>query len=371
MSIFNAGNFIGAGHVIDAGHLREGRMRRLLWFAVVVAVVGAGCGNFIFGADPPDDPESVFESFWQSYDRYYAHFDVKNVDWDQVYDDHRPRVGPDTTDEELFEVLSDMIIELEDGHVYLVSDERRALSNSGIRSSRRDFDADVVQNHYVDDVQKPTSGNELWYGTIGGDVGYLRISTLSGGSGTGSNVSGWIEEVDTAVEALADTEAMIVDVRNNSGGRAFNSKYVAGHFAPDRRRFLMTRSRNGPAHEDFSEPHYWYVEPHDKPAYDRPVVVLTNRNTFSAAEWLTLALRQYDHVIHMGKQTGGGLAMFLPRQLPNGWMHTVSVQDTRGPQGRSFERIGVPPQQHLENGAEEIDRGQDAMLDEAVEFLMQ
>ncbi len=343
-------------------------MRYVGWL-VVVAVLVTGCGGSILGSDPGVDPERVFEDFWSAYDRHYAHFAVKDLDWDRVYDKHRPRVDSETTDDELFEVLGDMIAELEDGHVYLVGDDgKRAFSDREIRGSNRTFDAGLIEQ-YVVDVQTPTPAHQLLYGNIDESTGYIRLTTLSGGSGTGDDLTGWIEEIETAVQELSETDGIIVDLRNNGGGRAFNAKYAAGHFATERKRFLVTRSRAGPDHSDFSEPTHWYAEPSDSITYERPVVVLTNRRTFSAAEWLTLALRQYDHVVHMGTHTGGGLAMFLPRQLPNGWMHTVSVQDTRGPEGRSFERVGVRPDRYVKATSDDLGDGRDPILEEAVEFL--
>ena len=335
---------------------------------MVFSVIIAGCGSSILGPDPPDDPESIFEEFWDSYDRYYAHFELKDIDWDEVYEEHRPRVGPETTDEELFEVLADMLDVLQDGHVYLVAPDRRAFSDRALRTRRSTFDAQVVQDNYLDEHNPESDDRRLVYGRVTDRVGYIRLSTLSGGQGRGDDVTGWIEEFDEAVDALMDKDGLILDLRNNGGGRATNSKFIASRFATERRPFLQTRSRSGPDHGDFSRPRRWYVEPRQS-TFEAPLVVLTNRNTFSAAEWLTLALRQFDHTIHMGTQTGGGLAMFLPRQLPNGWMYTISVQDTRDARGRSYERIGVAPQLHLQNGTDDLDEGRDRMIEEAVEYL--
>ena len=340
-------------------------MRKLVVLVGFLAVLGCGCGSEMVGPPPEDDPEAVFEAFWGAYDRYYAHFELKEIDWDAVYAEYRPQVGPETTDEELFDILAAMIGELQDGHVYLVGDGRRAISNRDLRRGGTDFDAATIQRQYLSDVDTGSDGGRFVYGRIGESIGYLRIATLSGGTGVGDEVTGWIEEVDRALDELADTRALIVDLRNNPGGRAYNARYVAQRFATDRRRFLITRSRNGPDHDDFSAPNHWYVEPRGE-TIDQPVVVVTNRNTFSAAEWLTLGLRQFDHVTHIGTHTGGGLAMFLPRQLPNGWMHTVSVQDTRGPGGRSYERVGIPPHWFV---APDRESPEDALLEQAIEYV--
>lgn len=335
--------------------------------AVGLALTLTGCGNFFLGDDPRDDPEAIFEDFWASYDRHYAHFEIKNIDWDAAYDEFRPQVTSETTDEELFSILGQMLMLLQDGHVYLAGDEMRAYSHAEMRTDRSDFSWSQVEDSYLEgDVQVVGKGN-IHYGKVASDLGYIRLSTLSGGTGKGDEMGDWIQDFDIALKALRSTSGGILDLRSNGGGRAKNTKFVASRFATEKRPFLITRTRNGPAHDDFSAPTWWYVEPAEKLRYEQPVVVLTNRQTFSAAEWLTLALRQFDHVRHLGTHSGGGLAMFLPRQLPNGWMYTVSVQDTRCPQGRSYERVGVAPHRYVENDS----RHDDAILEAAIKDLRQ
>jgi carboxyl-terminal processing protease len=331
-------------------------------------VISPSCGGFL-GPDPPQDPETLFEIFWESYDRYYAHFELKGVDWQAVYDDQRSRVGPGTTEEELFHVFRHMIRQLEDGHVYLIAGDERAFSDAHLRGTRRNFDAEVIAKNYLGESLETVGQGHITYGTVGEEIGYIRLATLSGGHGAGDQVGGWIEDIDRAVAALSQKRGLVLDLRNNGGGRAHNTRFVAARFASEARPFLVTRSRNGPGHGDFSEPRVWTVKPSEGPRFTGPIVVLTNRHSFSAAEWLTLALREFDHVTHMGTHTGGGLAMFLPRELPNGWTYTISIQDTRCIAGRSYERVGVAPHRYVENGDDDVELGRDTTLDTAIRYL--
>ncbi len=332
-------------------------------------VVLAGCSSSFLGPDPPETPEVLFEAFWESYDRYYAHFELKGIDWDATYARHRPKITEQTTEDELFEIFSEMIQELEDGHVYLVAGDRRAFSDRHLRGGRRNFDSQAIQQNYLRESADEAGEGNMLYGSVGENIGYLRLSTLSGGHGTGSRLGGWVEDIDFVLEQFSEKDGLVLDLRNNGGGRAYNTKFLASRFATEKIPFVVTRSRNGPNHDDFSAPKTWYITPFDGPIFHRPVVILTNRYSFSAAEWLTLALREFDHVTHMGTHTGGGLAMFLPRELPNGWTHTVSVQDTRSPDGRSFERVGVAPHHFLEIEEEDELDGRDTILEEAIKFL--
>lgn len=68
-----------------------------------------------------EDPEYNFEVFWRTFAEQYALFDLKKVDWDQVYDQFRPRISSDSQAEDLFATFVAMLRPLEDGHVRLTS----------------------------------------------------------------------------------------------------------------------------------------------------------------------------------------------------------------------------------------------------------
>ena len=66
-------------------------------------------------------PEQNFETLWNLFDRNYALFEPKNIDWDMLYQVYRPKVTSKTTDDELFQIMSDMLGHLNDNHVSLRS----------------------------------------------------------------------------------------------------------------------------------------------------------------------------------------------------------------------------------------------------------
>jgi hypothetical protein len=66
-------------------------------------------------------PEKNFEHLWKTMDEEYGIFLPKRVDWDLLYKVYRPKVTPETTDEELFDILAQMLGHLNDNHVHLRS----------------------------------------------------------------------------------------------------------------------------------------------------------------------------------------------------------------------------------------------------------
>ncbi|MDP6036184.1 MAG: protease, partial [Verrucomicrobiota bacterium] len=56
---------------------------------------------------------------WKTFHERYAFFKLRGVDWQKQYKTYRPKVTKNTTDEELFKVLCEMLKPLKDGHVNL------------------------------------------------------------------------------------------------------------------------------------------------------------------------------------------------------------------------------------------------------------
>lgn len=68
-----------------------------------------------------NDPQGNFEQLWKIIDRQYCFLDYKQIDWDDIYTQYQKRITPNMSNEGLFEVLSEMLYELQDGHVNLAS----------------------------------------------------------------------------------------------------------------------------------------------------------------------------------------------------------------------------------------------------------
>ena len=93
---------------------------RTVW-VVVTCVLHFSCGKSIVGGDHDLSPEHNFEILWREFNDFYALFEIKNVDWDALYSDHRPFVTAQTTQQELFAICALMLEYLNDRHVSLVT----------------------------------------------------------------------------------------------------------------------------------------------------------------------------------------------------------------------------------------------------------
>ncbi len=323
----------------------------------MIALLLAGC---LLTAGVDDGPEASFEHLWRDFDELYALFGVKDIDWAEGYDTWRPAVGPDSDDAALHEALTGLLGPLDDNHVHLlVPDSDVEDWTAGILQDleREDFHPEVVKGYLEDPVEW---GEDLFYGRIGG-AGYVYVGTFSHAD--------YLDALDEAVESFGDVAGVILDVRDNGGGYESHAEAVAGRFVPSGTDYARARKREGPGHEDFGEWLEYRVEPAGPAQYTGPVVVLTHRFTVSAAEWFVLAMRGYDHVTTAGDWTSGAFGTSVWRDLPNGWLYSVTTTDTRDSEGVSWEGEGLAPEIEAGSSLEELQAGQDRALEAALEVL--
>jgi C-terminal processing protease CtpA/Prc len=132
---------------------------------------------------------------------------------------------------------------------------------------------------------------------------------------------------------------------------------------------MTTQTRNGPGHDDFEDPVLWYTEPNGPRQFTKPIVMLTHRWTISAGDCFVLAMRVLPHVVNVGEFTSGAYSDEYWDKLPNGWDVCICNMLYLDPDGVCWEGIGTPPDIRMINEADDIARGQDRVLERAVDIL--
>ncbi len=307
-------------------------------------------------------PEKNFEHLWQTYDRNYALFGAKHIDWDALYKLYRPRVTPQTTDDELFDIFSSLLGHLNDNHVRLQSPTRRFRSGILGDLKMEDFSLDLVKEKYLHAKFQQRMNGVFEFGWLADGVGYFHFR----GFGRIPETTAVIDEI---IREFKDAKAIVVDVRGNGGGDDRVGKLIADRFADRQRLYMTTQIRNGPRHDDFTAPKYWYVEPGGSAQFTRPVILLTHRYSVSAAENFALAMRVLPHVTVIGDATSGVFADVYGDRLPNGWNFSVSYKLFRDQDGFCWEGIGVPADIRQVNHASDMEQKRDRVLDLALDLV--
>ena len=170
-----------------------------------------------------------------------------------------------------------------------------------------------------------------------GNIGYLKLRYFAKGEDSAAMI-------DAAMTLLKDTDALIIDLRENTGGGGLSDERLLGHLshAPIPMAVVEWRNEDGSvtsAQRDISPPT-------GGPAYaDKPVYVLTSRRTFSAAEEFTYNLKAAKRATIIGENTRGGgnpsnrrndLGYGIAAFIPNG----RTVHPTTG---AGWEGVGIAP----------------------------
>ncbi len=310
----------------------------------------------------PDDPQGNFDQLWRTLDEHYCFFASKDVDWNEVGERYRAMVRPDMDGRELFDLCSAMLDELRDGHVNLSSTYATSYYRNWWSDYPQNYDARLVREYYLDFNYLTIGGID--YAVLPENIGYMHYSSFSYGIGEGN--------LDAILVDFATCRGLIIDVRDNGGGDLTNVRKLVARFI-DRKILAGTIChKSGPGHDDFSEPYPFYFEPAEqgRMMWMKPVVVLCNRSTFSAANNFVSVMKTLPQVAVVGSTTGGGSGMPFSSELQNGWGVRFSASPVRDPQGNLTE-FGVEPS---EGCAVDLDpaaalQGHDTMLDFAIEKL--
>ncbi|MET3129134.1 tetratricopeptide (TPR) repeat protein [Arcicella rosea] len=131
---------------------------------------------------------------------------------------------------------------------------------------------------------------------LDGNIGYLNLSQFT-------DIK-YAEETATAtMNFLSNTNAIIIDLRSNGGGVPSMMQLLSSYFL-DKTPVLLS---------DFYERKtntktqmYSFENVNGKRSTNKPLYILTSKNTFSAAEAFTYTLKHLDKAIVIGEITKGG-----------------------------------------------------------------
>ena len=310
-----------------------------------------------------DTPQGNLEALWKIIDEHYCFLDYKQheygLDWDRVYNKYKVRVSYNMTDMQLFEVMGDMLSELRDGHVNLSAAHDYSRYWSWYEAYPTNY-SDTLYRAYMGTDYKIAAG--LSYRILDDNIGYVRYKSFSSGIGEGN--------LDEVLLHMALCRGMIIDIRENGGGDLTNAEKFASRFTNEKVLVGYIQHKTGKGHSDFSEMQPRYLEPSANLRWQKPVVVLTNRHVFSAANEFTMYMKALPLVKIVGDHTGGGAGMPFSSSLPNGWTVRFSAVPMYDADKQCME-FGIEPDYNVQLKDEDILRGKDTLIEFARQLLVQ
>jgi retinol-binding protein 3 len=176
-----------------------------------------------------------------------------------------------------------------------------------------------------------------------GNVGYLELTNFSDLSQ---------QSADTAsalLSTLANFDAIIVDLRRNSGGNTPMAAFIATYFFDTRVHLTDIYWR------DTDETNQFWTTPFvpGRRAARQPLYILTSSATFSAAEGFCYALQELKRATVVGETTGGGAHSSRgPQRLTPSFTAIIPLGRSISPMTKTtWEGAGVTPDIKASAGA--------------------
>ncbi|MCB9918349.1 MAG: S41 family peptidase, partial [Planctomycetes bacterium] len=261
---------------------------------------------------------------------HYSYYDLRVDDWDALVAKHQKGILAARSDMGFAARCADMLESTEDIHMTL------GLRGQVFATGKRAVDPlfrEAILKRLINGKQ---AGPGAIYGRTDDGIGYLMIAA-------------WTQQIDTtkigdAIRELADTKAMIVDVRPNSGGDELLAKEVAAWFVDGTKIYAKNRYRTGAGKDGFGKILERGIDGHGGDRhYSGRVAVLTSRNVMSSNEAFVLMMKQAKDCIVVGQPTFGSSGNPKPFTLPNDVVVVVPTWQAMLPDGTPFEGKGIEP----------------------------
>lgn len=169
---------------------------------------------------------------------------------------------------------------------------------------------------------------------LDGNVGYIELRGFSGSPDAGAVVS-------AAMNMLANTDALIFDLRRNGGGSPVTIGFISSYLFDKRVHLNDFYIRETGRRQSF---HTSETVDGRKYGESKPVYILTSNRTFSAAEEFTYNLKNLKRAVIVGETTGGGAHPGGVRRITEHFGIWLPTGRAINPiTGTNWEGVGIAP----------------------------
>ncbi len=164
------------------------------------------------------------------------------------------------------------------------------------------------------------------YKILDGNIGLITLTNIMGKNA--------VEDFKKILQNTNDTKGIIIDLRNNYGGILANAVQMANYMLGEEE-IVSIKSRNNTKYRIYAE--------EEKIFKNKPVVILINHYTASAAEILAGSLRDNINATLIGEPSFGknSIQHIIPMQNKSGLVLTTDKYIL--PKGKDIDHAGIFP----------------------------
>ena len=184
------------------------------------------------------------------------------------------------------------------------------------------------------------------------EIGYIRIVSFISSEGP-------IEFIE-ALNKVKDTNALILDLRGNTGGLFQNAVFVANMFL-DKGNIVKVIGRGG-HNSSYTAEGKEYI-------YDKPLIVLVDGESASASEIVSAALKDNGRALIVGTKTFGKGVVQKVYTMPNNMGMNLTIARYLTPNGSDINKKGIEPNYFVEITKDDFEKNNDSQLNFAKNML--
>lgn len=310
-------------------------------------------------------PLVTFDAVWAAMNDHYGFFDVRRMDWASARATYRPRAAAAKSDNELWDILTEMLAPLRDTHVSL---ERRDQTWSQARHDRATApDPDgIIPNgrpliaglrSWLSGATSPLAAppelranDRVMSGLTRDGLCYIAVTSMGGYTSSvlgpfSVELRALSDALDATAKQCAGARGTVIDLRFNNGGEDRLGIEIVSRFITEPRAAWKKRAYGPGGWTAYATA---TVRPTVGARLPTPLAVLIGERTISAAETTAVALQAAAGALVVGSPAQGALSDALTKPLPNGWILTLSNEDYAKPDGTRLEGAGLQPDLPIE-----------------------